>query len=202
VKKINLLPLGFGAIKLIFKTIETYLGKQTDIHIKKNKMHKTQTQTLLETLELSRDLTKFYLSHLKGKDEHKVFEIDGKKLNSISWLIAHITVSENWLLLVCTGGEKVAIPWARQYGLGSIPPNKEDAPAFEEILTYFKEVHQKATEHISKLTDEELAKPTTNGTTFGGEDSIGAIIKHAIRHECTHAGHLGWLCKLFDVKTI
>ncbi|PIQ15055.1 MAG: hypothetical protein COW67_10470 [Flavobacteriales bacterium CG18_big_fil_WC_8_21_14_2_50_32_9] len=165
-------------------------------------MHKTQTQTLVEMLELSRELTKFYLSHLKGKDEHKIFEIDGKQFNSISWLIAHITVSENWLLLVCTGGEKVAIPWARQYGLGSEPPKKEDAPSFEEILKYFKEVHQKAINYVSKLTDEDLAKPTANGTNFGGEDSVGAIIKHAIRHECVHAGHLSWLCKLFDVKTI
>lgn len=165
-------------------------------------MPKTQTQTLIETLELTRDLTKYYLTNLKGKDEHKVFEIEGKKLNSISWLIAHITVSENWLLLVCTGGEKVSIPWARQYGLGSEPPKKEDAPSFEEILNMFKLVHQKAINHVSKLTDEELAKPTTNGTNFGGEDSVGAIIKHAIRHECVHAGHLGWLCKLFDVKTI
>lgn len=165
-------------------------------------MQKSETQTLVEMLELSRELTKFYLSHLKGKDEHKIFEIDGKQFNSISWLIAHITISENWLLLVCTGGEHVKIPWARQYGLGSIPPKKEDAPSFEEILKYFKEVHQTAINHISKLTDEDLSKPTANGIDFGGEDSVRAIIKHTVRHECAHAGHLSWLCKLFDVKTI
>ena len=122
--------------------------------------------------------------------------------SSISWLVAHITISENWLLLVCTGGERVKIPWARQYGLGSIPPKKEDAPSFEEILKYFKEVHHTAINYVSQLTDEDLSKPTTNGITFGGEDSVRAIIKHAIRHECAHAGHLSWLCKLFDVKTI
>jgi uncharacterized damage-inducible protein DinB len=165
-------------------------------------MLKSETQTLVEMLELSRDLTKFYLSKLKGKDEHKIFEIDGKQFNSISWLVAHITISENWLLLVCTGGKRVKIPWARQYGLGSIPPKKEDAPSFEEILKYFKEVHQTAINYVAQLTDKDLSKPTTNGITFGGEDSVRAIIKHAIRHECAHAGHLSWLCKLFDVKTI
>ena len=165
-------------------------------------MSKTETQTLVETLELSRDLTRYYLSNLKEQDVYKVFEIEGKQLNSIIWLVAHITVSENWLLLVCTGGEHVKIPWARQFGLGSEVPKKEDCPPFEEILSYFKQVHKKSIAYISQLTDDDLNQPTTNGIDFGGEDSVRAIIKHAIRHECAHAGHLGWLCKLFGVKTI
>jgi uncharacterized damage-inducible protein DinB len=165
-------------------------------------LSKTETQTLVETLELSRDLTKYYLKKLENQDIHKTFEIEEKKLNSILWLVAHITVSENWLLLVCTGGEKVSIPWARQFGLGSEIPKKEDCPSFEEIMTCFDNVHKKSIAYISQLTDEDLSKPTTNGVDFGGEDSVRAIIKHAIRHECSHAGHLGWLCKLFGVKTI
>lgn len=165
-------------------------------------MSKTETQTLVETLELSRDLTKFYLKKLEDQDVYKTFEIEGKKLNSILWLIAHLAVSENWLLLVCTGGERVKIPWARQFGLGSEVPKKEEYPPREEIIEMFDKVHCQAIDYISHLTDEDLSKPTTNGTTLGGEDSIRAIIKHAIRHEGAHAGHLGWLCKLFDVKTI
>jgi uncharacterized damage-inducible protein DinB len=165
-------------------------------------LSKTETQTLVETLELSRDLTRYYLKNLENQDIHKTFEIEEKKLNSILWLVAHITVSENWLLLVCTGGEKISIPWARQFGLGSEIPKKEDCPSFEEIMTYFNNVHEKSITYINQLTNEDLSKPTTNGVDFGGEDSVRAIIKHAIRHECTHAGHLGWLCKLFGVKTI
>ncbi|MCB0401733.1 MAG: DinB family protein [Flavobacteriales bacterium] len=165
-------------------------------------MSKTQTQTLVETLELSRGLTKFYLKKLEGQDLYKTFEVEGKKLNSILWLVAHITVSENWLLLVCTGGEKANIPWARQFGLGSEIPEKADYPPVEDIFEQFDRVHEKAIAYISTLTDEDLMKPTTNGVTLGGEDSVGAIIKHAIRHEGSHAGHLGWLCKLFGVKTI
>ncbi len=165
-------------------------------------MSKTETQTLVETLELSRDLTKYYLKNLETQDVYKTFEVEGKQLNSVLWLMAHITVSENWLLLVCTGGEKANIPWARQFGLGSEIPNKEDYPPIEEIKEAFDQVHQKSIAYISRLTDEDLGKPTTNGVNFGGEDSIRAIIKHAIRHEASHAGHLGWLCKLFGVKTI
>ena len=85
---------------------------------------------------------------------------------------------------------------------GSEIPKKEDCPPFEEVLSYFKEVHEKAITHISQLTDNDLAKPTTNGIDFGGEDSIRAIIKHSIRHEGVHTGHLSWLCKLFGLKTL
>lgn len=165
-------------------------------------MAKTETQTLIETLNSTRDLTRYYLSNLKGQDVHKVFEVEGKKLNSILWLVAHMAVSENWLLLVCTRGEHVKIPWARQFGLGSEIPKPEDCPSFEEVLEYFKKVHDTAIAHISTFTDADLASPTTNGIDFGGEDSKRAIIRHCIRHEGVHAGHLSWLCKLFDVKTI
>ena len=165
-------------------------------------MAKTETQTLVEILESTRNLTKYYLSKLKGKDEHKVFEVEGKQLNNILWIIAHITVSENWLLLVCTGGEKVKIPWARQFGMGSSIPQKELSPPFKEILQSFKEVHETAVHHISQLKEEELDNVTTNGTALGGEDSIRSIIKHAVRHEGIHAGQLSWLCKLHEVETI
>lgn len=165
-------------------------------------MAKTETQTLVEMLEMSRGLTKFYLKKLEGQDIYKVFEVEGKQLNSMLWLIAHLTVSENWLLLVCTGGEKVSIPWARQFGLGSTIPAKEDYPPVEDIMKMFDEVHKKSIEYVASLSDEDLTKPTTNGVTLGGEDTVGSIIKHAVRHEGSHAGHLGWLCKLFDVKTI
>lgn len=166
-------------------------------------MSKTETQTLVEMLESSRQLTHYYLKKLEGQDVYKVFEIEGKQLNSILWLIAHLTVSENWLLLVCTGGERVKIPWARQFGLGSsVPEKKEDYPSVEEIMKLFNKVHTTAIQYISTLKDEDLEKPTTNGVQFGGEDSVRAIIRHAIRHEGTHTGHLGWLCKLFGVKTI
>lgn len=165
-------------------------------------MAKTETQTLVEMLEMSRGLTKYYLKKLEGKDIYKVFEVEGKELNSILWLIAHLTVSENWLLLVCTGGEKVSIPWARQFGLGSTIPVKEDYPPVDEIMSKFEEVHKACINYVSSLSDEDLQKPTTNGVTLGGEDTVSSIIKHAVRHEGSHAGHLGWLCKLFDVKTI
>jgi len=165
-------------------------------------MAKTETEVLVEMLESSRELTNSYLKKLENEDVYKVFTVEGKQLNSVLWLMAHVAVSENWLLLVSTGGERVKIPWARQFGLGSEIPNKEDYPSVTEIREVFDLVHQTAMTHICQLSDKDLSKPTATGTTFGGEDSIRSIIKHAIRHESIHAGHLGWLCKLFGIKLI
>lgn len=163
---------------------------------------KSEAQIIAELLDNARDLTNYYLEKLKDKDKHKVFEANGKKLNNVIWLIAHITVSENWLVFVCTGHEHVKIPWARQFGLGSTIPSKSESPPFNEVLDYYNKVHLKAIDYINSLTSEDLNKPTINGVKFGGEDSVRAILKHAIRHETTHTGHLSWLCKLFDEKTI
>lgn len=165
-------------------------------------MPKTETQTLVETIEMSRDLSNYFIKKLEDQDLYKVFEVEGKELNSALWIMAHLAVSQNWLLLVCTGGDRVKIPWARQFGLGSEIPGKEDYPPIEEIKSTMEQVHNTAISHISNLSDEDLSKPTTNGTAFGGEDSIRAIIKHCARHESSHAGQLGWLCKLFGVKTV
>ena len=161
-----------------------------------------ETEVLAETLDFTRQLTKFYLSHLKGKDPYVVFKSEnGQPLNSAFWVIAHLTVTENWLVLYSTHGETERIPWGKLFGMGTSPPSKEDSPTFEEVLQKFKEVHPKCLDHIRSLSEEDLDKPTKTGATFGGEDTCRSIIKHAIRHEGYHAGHLGWLCKLHGVPT-
>lgn len=165
-------------------------------------MANKEVQTLIETIEFTRDLTKYYLHKLKGIDNHKVFEVEGKRLNSVLWIIAHMAVSENFLLLICTGGERVKIPWARQFGLGSEIPKKKDCPPMEEVLLTLNEVHQQAIKHLNTLSDEQLSTPTTKELSFIGDNTIKNVIKHHIRHEGSHNGQLGWLCKLFDIKTI
>ena len=165
-------------------------------------MVKTEAQTIAEMLDLSRQLTLYYLKKLENEDPYKVFEIDGKQLNNIVWLMAHIATSENWLVFVCTGEQHVKIPWARQFGMGSEIPKKEDCPPIDEVRAIMDEVHEKAMQYIPTLSDEKLNEPTANGISFGGEDSVRAILKHCIRHESSHSGQLGWLCKLFGVQTI
>lgn len=163
---------------------------------------RTESIVLADVMNKTRQLTSLYLNLLKNADPYQVYEVDGKKLNSILWIKAHLSVTENWLLLRSTGAEAVRIPWAKQFGIGSVVPAKEEYPAIDEIDAVFNDVHQKAISHVSAIPDDKLELVNTTGFEFAGENSTRSVIIHAIRHEGTHSGHLGWLCKLNGIKTI
>jgi hypothetical protein len=162
----------------------------------------TEPQTLAHIVDKTREMTRLYMRVLQGVDWHQTFTVDGKTLNSPFWIMAHLAATQNFLLLRSTGGETIKIPWARQFGMGSTQSSKEDSPPIEEVKNTFDMIHSKSVEHIQSMDATKLDLPTINGFSFLGEDSIRAVIVHSIRHEGTHAGHLGWLCKLHGLKTI
>ncbi|MFN3917770.1 MAG: DinB family protein [Flavobacteriales bacterium] len=163
---------------------------------------RTESLILADVMDKTRQVSLFYFSQLQGKDLHKIFDSEGIKLNNAFWIIAHLAVTENFLLLRSTGGEIIKFGWAKQFGIGSTVPEKADCPPLKEVLETSQLVHQRSIDHIRSLTDEDLNKPTSTGVNFGGEDTVRSIIIHAIRHEGIHSGHLSWLCKLHGVKTI
>jgi len=57
------------------------------------------TKIFIETIESINALTYWYMSLLKNTDCNKQFTIEGKKLNTLYWLTAHIANSEDLLLL-------------------------------------------------------------------------------------------------------
>ncbi len=162
----------------------------------------SEATILSNVMDKTRQLTGLYLNLLQNTDLHRVFELDTIKLNSAFWIMAHLCVTENFLLLRSTGGELVKIPWARQFGLGSVPLSREECPSFDEVSAVFKDIHQKAILHIASLDNSFLDETNATGFEFAGEKTVRSVIVHAIRHEGTHAGHLGWLCKLQGIKTI
>lgn len=161
-----------------------------------------ECEVLAHVIDKTRQLSLLYLGKLKDCDPYRTYTAEGVTLNSILWEKAHLAVTENWLLLRSTGGPAVKIPWARQFGLGSSIPTKEECPPLDEVDALFNEVHTSAVAHISGLPLELLDQINTTGFEFAGEKTIRSVIVHAIRHEGTHAGHLGWLCKLNGIKTI
>jgi hypothetical protein len=160
--------------------------------------------TIADMMNRTRDLTLLYLDRLKEKDLYTRFESqDGIRLNSAYWLTAHIAVTQNFLVLHNAGAEKVSIPWARQFGLGSTGLPPEDAPSFEEIFNTLQEVHFISMNFLKTQSADDLNRPTVNGFRFfNDDDSIRSSVMHAIRHEGGHAGQLSWLCKLNGIKLI
>lgn len=161
-----------------------------------------ESQTLANVLNKTRDITNLYLKLLEKTDWHKTYESEGTKLNTVFWLAAHISITQNFLALRCTGGEKITLPYARQFGLGSTPSTAEDSPSKEEMLSNLNLIHEKSINHVASLDPSFLDEVNPTGFEFLGENSVRSMIVHAIRHENLHAGHLGWLCKLNGIKTI
>ena len=158
---------------------------------------------LAEMADNTRELTRFYLSKLKTVDVYKSFTVEGTKLNPIIWELGHLAVSQNWLVLYLGNGDSEKIPWAKGFALGAIPSNKkEDYPPYEEIWKTFKSIHSKSVAHISSLTNEDLLGHPKKEIPFIKENNLKSLFMHSIRHEGIHAGHLSWLCKLHEIKTI
>jgi uncharacterized damage-inducible protein DinB len=161
----------------------------------------TQAQLLAAIFDGSRQMSLQTFDKIKHLDIYKEFQVEDKKLNSAYWILGHLPVTENYLLLRSTGGEIEKFGWAKPFGLGGAMPEANDRVSVEEIMKTMDVVHQKAMKHISSLTDEQLAQPNTGGMKFG-DGSVRDIIIHAIKHEASHAGHLGWVSKLLGVKGI
>lgn len=162
-----------------------------------------ECQTLSSIIDDTRKLTLSFLSQLEDSNGfYNDFKLDDKHLNSAFWIMAHLSVTQNFLLLRSTGGETVKIPYARQFGMGAVPPSREECPPLEEVRGIFNLVHEKSVKHIQNLDPSQLNQINTTGFVFLGEDSIRSVIVHAIRHENMHSGHLSWLCKLNGLKTI
>jgi uncharacterized damage-inducible protein DinB len=161
----------------------------------------TEAQVLAHMMDRARQYTRLYLSPLKDQDPHRQFVCEGKPLNTLFWLVAHLATSENGLLLRATGGPFEKFSWAKHYTLGSQGLPREQAPPYEEVWATFKAVHEKAMAHLPTLTDAQLLSPNTTGlSAIGG--TTRDVVTHAIRHEALHTGHISWLCKLYGVKTM
>ena len=161
-----------------------------------------ESKTFADTFQSARDLTKWYLSLLKQVDPKKELVVGDKKLNSIYWLGAHLVWAEDFLIVKGTGGKGADIPWLEHYKLGSDGSLHEGHGDFKSVLQDMKTVHENAMQHLLTLDDEKLQQTNPLGFGFGGNNSNRMMVIHAIRHEGTHVGHLGWLCKLHGISAV
>jgi len=161
----------------------------------------TEAQVLAYTMEKTREYTRFYLDKLKDQDLHRRFVCEGRELNTAYWLVAHIAVTQNGLLLMASGGPFEKFSWAKHFGRGGAGLPLSECPPISEVLETFDRIHAKAIAHIASLPDAALEGPNLTGIGIIGTTARDVVI-HAIRHEGLHTGHLSWLCKLYGVATM
>ena len=75
-------------------------------------------KTIAEQMDQTREMTRFYLSQLKGVDPYEIHTIKNKKVNPIIWEIGPLTVTKNWLVMYLCKGPAERISWAKTFGMG------------------------------------------------------------------------------------
>ena len=166
-------------------------------------MEYTSGKVLARMMDEQRNLTRFYLSKLKGEDMHREFEVNGYTTNSPYWILAHMCWGDTMLAIQCLGGKGVDIPWLNDFKIHS--PKGESPtsqPSLEEVLAAFKQIHAVASDTISSLSDEELDEENPLGLAFGENKSKRFMAMHAVRHEGTHCGQLSLIAKMYGKATV
>ncbi len=159
-----------------------------------------KVKTLIDTYEMARRLSNFYISQLEGLDLKKQYEINGVKMNSAYWIVAHLAWTEHFLIIEGIGGDSIGIEWLNDFGFGSAPDDVKNEPSYEDVLKTLSEIHAKAIEVLNNLSDEELEQENNINANFGGKTNKEVVIMHAIRHEPMHIGQLSWILKVNGIK--
>ena len=163
-------------------------------------MAKTEAQAFLEVYESVRNLSKMYISNINKETLHNCYELNGVKMNSAYWLVTHLVWTERFLIIQGIGGKDMEDHWLDEYGFGSKPEEIKTEPEYEEVLKLLDDIHAKAVEIITPLTDEQLNEQNNINANFGGKTDKRAVLKHAIRHEPMHIGQISWILKADNVE--
>lgn len=161
----------------------------------------SEAMVLAHVMDRTRQYTLFYFDRLKDQDLHRRFVCEGKEFNSAFWLMAHLATTENGLLLRATGGPFEKFSWAKHFSVGGAGLPLEECPSITEVMDTLHAVHARSLAHVRTLSAEALESPNITGFAGFGT-TVRDVITHAIRHEGSHIGHLGWLCKLYGLKTM
>ncbi|MEO8513288.1 MAG: DinB family protein [Ignavibacteria bacterium] len=160
----------------------------------------TRTQTLIKAYEMARNLSKFYISNLDGLDLSKVYEINGIKMNSAYWILAHLVWTEHFLIIEGIGGDSLGIEWLNDFGFGSEPDKIVNPPSVDEVKSKLEAVHERAIKILNGMTDEQMQSENNIEANFGGSNTKECVLMHAIRHEPMHIGQLSWILKVNGIK--
>ncbi len=166
----------------------------------------SELTTLRNMVDATRQLAHFVKKTLDGMDTtdfHKRFEVEGRKLNSVYWIFAHMAWAQNNLILRSIGGPNPELPWLKYFALGKSAEEGENCGVpFEEIYEGFKKVHQLSMDQLAAMDPAKLDTDNLlNWEILGGKAMRNTIIHH-VRHENNHLGQLLWLVNLHGGTTI
>ncbi len=138
-------------------------------------------------LRSGREFTEAILAAFDSPEKwtHKVHE----NANHALWIAGHLTVSDNFFVsLVAPDEAKEIEGYQAKFGMGSQPVDDPSVyPPPEEVLAHMRERREKLCEVLAALSEDDLAKPTPDGTPDFIPD-VASVFETAAWHEGIHGG--------------
>lgn len=162
---------------------------------------KTEATIIADIYKDTRGLAKFFISKIDPETAEYHHTLDGRKLNSPYWIVAHMIWAQYALQCQSMDGPDLDLPWLTHYCIGSDGTLHEGRPSFTELLKVMDDVNTHCNNHVRSLTEAQLDEPA-NLKAIHWETTKRRILYHSIRHEGQHIGHLSWICKLNGIATV
>jgi uncharacterized damage-inducible protein DinB len=126
--------------------------------------------------------------------EEETWTRPAESVNSVGWLIGHITWARNGLL-ACLGGEPESVPGAKLFERGAQLADRSAYPETGAILETMKTVNGKLKARMESITDAELAAPSTVPSP-APDKTVRGTTAFLVFHDAYHVGQIGYAVKL------
>ena len=146
-------------------------------------------ERLRSRLDFSRSFTEGLLEKFKEPSDftHQVHP----SANHALWFAGHIGGSDNFFMSVVDSSKSIGKEgYGELFGMGSQPTGDPAGyPPVEEVLAYMRERREVLLEVFDALSEDDLSKPTPEGTPDFLPD-IASVFEMAAWHEGMHAGQV------------
>jgi hypothetical protein len=146
-------------------------------------------QRMRGRLEFARGFSESLLKKFKSPADftHQVHA----HANHALWFAGHIAQTDNFFIAITAPSKAVEkARYSELFGMGSQPTSDPAAyPPVEEVLDYMRERRKTLLDVLDSLSEEDLAKPTPEGTPAFLPD-IASVFETAAWHEGMHAGQV------------
>lgn len=115
-------------------------------------------------------------------------------VNSVGWLIGHITWARNGLLS-CLGGEPETVPGAKLFERGAQLADRSAYPETTVLVETLKRVNEKLKARMESVTDAELAA-ASKVPTPSPDKTVRGTSAFLVFHDAYHVGQIGYAVKL------
>ena len=172
------------------------------IKISKRRTTVRETEHIANLIDFTRRYSHWYISKISPKQARIRLEVDGHRLHSPFWIVAHLSWTQQAIVRLA-GGPEVQPVWLNYFRIHSSFEEKMHAEIdYETIIDLFNKTHQSTLEFVRNLDDAILDEVVDDASWQDFFKNKRIALQHLIRHEAYHTGQLGWFCKIMDIETI